>query len=88
MLAGHSQINASSHVVVLCLCLWEALSDQLPPFPHALLSLTPAMPSVEGEHCYFTVDVVNLDAEPSMLAQSKHVISRYSVLYLLICDPL
>lgn len=82
-------MSASSHVFVLCLCLWEALSDQLPPFPHdALLSLTSAMPSVEGEHCYFTVDLVNLDAEPSMLAQSKHVISRYFVLYLLICDPL
>lgn len=53
MQADHSQISASPHVVLLlCSCQWEALTGQLAPFPGpALLSLTPAMPNGEGEHC-------------------------------------
>lgn len=40
----------------------------------------PACPfSLEGEHHWFTVGLVNLGGEPSMVAHSKHVISRYFI---------
>lgn len=63
------------------LCCWEALAVPLIIVtPVAQLSLTPSMPSVRWECCWFNVGLVNLSGELPMAAHSKHAIFRHSVL--------
>lgn len=82
---GCSQRSASSQQPCCCavgsLCCWEALAVPLIIVtPVAQLSLTPSMPSVRWECCWFNVGLVNLSGELPMAAHSKHAIFRHSVL--------
>lgn len=71
---------------LLSLCQWNAPTDWLTPFPHAAwFSL---IPTWKVNTAGFLWALLTPGGEPSMLARSTHVISRYFLPYLFICDPL